>query len=83
MLTIEHDQEFIYVRGRTRLLKNELEDLGGVWDLIDTKWILPGTYSLALLDTYLRVTYALKKKQEDDDYRETLLYARKFYLSGN
>lgn len=82
MLTIEHDQEFIYVRGRTRLLKNELENLGGVWDLIDTKWILPGTYNVALLDTYLRITYAVKKKQEDDEYRETLLYAKRFYLSG-
>ena len=82
MLYIEHDQDFIYVRGRTRLLKYELQGLGGVWDFKDTKWVLPGTYDLGVLDTYLHAIYALKKKQEDAEYRETLIYARKFYLSG-
>lgn len=77
MLTIQRHTNSIIIRGRTRLIKPELINLGGVWDYEACQWTLPGYYDPDVLDIYLTATYTLKARQAEVNYQYDLLYAKK------
>ena len=76
MVTIEQGDDCYLVRGKTRILKEELESLEGRWDPMKCHWVLPKYYDPGVLDIYLTATSILKNKQAQIQYEYTLLFAR-------
>jgi hypothetical protein len=77
MLTITRNQDSVSISGKTRLIKQELITLGGIWHYETSQWILPSYYDTNILDIYLNATYALKARQAEVDHQYDLLYAKK------